>query len=1610
MIKKQWFVFTVLVTALCFNSSVFSQTIIYVDSSATGLNNGQSWQNAYKNLDSAIVHASGFTANDSIKIAKGTYRPSHIPGGVSTGDARDVAFYISFNGILSGGYSPGGTVLNHYIYPTILSGDIGVKGDSLDNTYHVLVVKSPSVKIDGLTITGGNANGADSLQTGTGNIPRFNGGGIYFMNGAANLQEIIAESNYGFYGGAFYNNASTLTMTNAVFGYNSASRGGALYNSPSSTCNLNNVVAFGNFADDMGGAIVDDNANQYVFDNCTFVQNFVNINFAGAIYNIMSSATSTINNSLFSGNYIFGDPSVTTDYGSDLADSGTNGHANYCILQAYYAGQNDITATDAGLANINNPKGPDNVWGTKDDGLSITVQSPAFKNGGNGTINYDITGAVRNLATGFDIGAYEISPCGQITGRVIYVDSTATGTGSGSSWANAFTSLQAAVTLVYLGCADTIKVAAGTYSPSAYLRGSTDDQSGYGYAFQLRSDMAIIGGYPNGGSSTTDPSTHKAILSNSFGRVLFAGNVSNILLRGLYIENGNVNGSSTDVFTVNGISYPLADGGGLAVHNGSVTIDHCHFTGNTAAYSGGAIRIGNSKVKIDSCYFDANRAFNEGGAVFIDVTDTASAITNCIFTNNTSNYYGGGLAVANAPAGLSITNSRFTGNKTTYTGGNIIGGGALESRDATVLTINKCIFDSNASFEGGALNFNGNSRNNILNSYFLNNTSSRDGGAICNEGIAAYLFNCIFSANSAAGTGGALFLDDNTNIEFSTLIHNTAATSGGAIQAIPGSVVLNSIFWANSVAGDTLAATANVTGISTSNCSIGLNPNFVNINNILGPDGILGTTDDGLKLPLESPLVNQGQGGYDTTFYNKDITGGPRNLSGAPDLGPYEIDFCGLSAFVNNTIYVDSSAVAGNRTGRDWANAFTDFQIALNAYGRGCGIDTIKVAKGTYHPSVGSGFSIPNDITLLGGYPAGGGVRDYRHNETILSGGDHVISITNLTHEIIDGFTLKDGQAGNSHGGGVYADNSVIDVRNTIFKNNSENGAYFNNCTGKVTNCIFANNQTYFGGGGVYNSGSSVEYDNCLFYKNTADGAWGGGVFINNTSIAVPSFHNSTFYGNNASWGGGIFSGVPPSVSNCLFWNNYSSNRSPDSTAYDIYEGTVNPQKLAFSLLQYKPTNSPQGTHCIYAVTPAFADSTNPKGPDNTWGTTDDGLRQTGSSYAINNGSNDSIPAGLVTDITGATRINSGVVDIGAYEYDCGFSNFTNSLVPIGSAEVVSDTFNTCGTWQFMSSTTDPSKYIIDVDPNGNANFSPVQIKIDVTNTQLHIATDGSGDTTALAYRMVSIDAPGQYPVNGGIKIRIYYDPAELDTLPGAIHYWFKHTAHDKSTVLTDLSSDTLLNEVPILPSSYGIINGIHYVEFDSLTSFSTFGYLGATRNGALPLQFLSFTAQWSAMDKVVLLNWVTAEESNVKSFEVERSVNGNVWYKQDGLSASQSPAQSHSYNWIDTHPLPGLSYYRIKQIDNDGRSTFSIIRKVDISNETSAFEILPNPAKNIATIKLAHLTPVINYAVTDATGRTIQKGVFYNTNTISISLINQATGIYYVTINNKTQKLAVSK
>lgn len=98
------------------------------------------------------------------------------------------------------------------------------------------------------------------------------------------------------------------------------------------------------------------------------------------------------------------------------------------------------------------------------------------------------------------------------------------------------------------------------------------------------------------------------------------------------------------------------------------------------------------------------------------------------------------------------------------------------------------------------------------------------------------------------------------------------------------------------------------------------------------------------------------------------------------------------------------------------------------------------------------------------------------------------------------------------------------------------------------------------------------------------------------------------------------------------------------------------------------------------------------------------------------------------------------------------------------------------------------------------------------------------------------------------------------------------------------------------------------------------------TVDGALPIELISFTG--TIIDKRnVLLKWITASEYNNNYFYIEKSVNGYNWENIKEIPASGFSTQITSYSTVDEYLKSGITYYRLTQVDFDGKQeTFSSI------------------------------------------------------------------------------------
>jgi hypothetical protein len=130
--------------------------------------------------------------------------------------------------------------------------------------------------------------------------------------------------------------------------------------------------------------------------------------------------------------------------------------------------------------------------------------------------------------------------------------------------------------------------------------------------------------------------------------------------------------------------------------------------------------------------------------------------------------------------------------------------------------------------------------------------------------------------------------------------------------------------------------------------------------------------------------------------------------------------------------------------------------------------------------------------------------------------------------------------------------------------------------------------------------------------------------------------------------------------------------------------------------------------------------------------------------------------------------------------------------------------------------------------------------------------------------------------------------------------------------------------------------------------------------NVILPLNFLSFDAVRAG--GVVLLNWKTSNEVNVKGFRVQRSGNGADWTDLGFVGAHGGTGQA-SYGYTDEDPAEGRNYYRIAEQDLDGKLTYTGIRVVQMDDGSSlSATIFPIPSST--TITITTYSPVDEQAV----------------------------------------------
>lgn len=181
--------------------------------------------------------------------------------------------------------------------------------------------------------------------------------------------------------------------------------------------------------------------------------------------------------------------------------------------------------------------------------------------------------------------------------------------------------------------------------------------------------------------------------------------------------------------------------------------------------------------------------------------------------------------------------------------------------------------------------------------------------------------------------------------------------------------------------------------------------------------------------------------------------------------------------------------------------------------------------------------------------------------------------------------------------------------------------------------------------------------------------------------------------------------------------------------------------------------------------------------------------------------------------------------------------------------------------------------------------------------------------------------------------------------------------------------------------------------------------------NITLPIELLSFTASLTNKKKV-LLEWITASETNNDYFTIERTKEGITYETVGKMNGADNSSMTLYYSMLDENPYLGISYYRLKQTDYDGKFEYSPLVAVNIEGLEIVI-IYPNPANTeLEYLISSSEADDVEVLIIDAGGKRVLK----NTEKINkgltkkrLNIANLSSGNYILQIathNNKiTQK-----
>lgn len=176
-----------------------------------------------------------------------------------------------------------------------------------------------------------------------------------------------------------------------------------------------------------------------------------------------------------------------------------------------------------------------------------------------------------------------------------------------------------------------------------------------------------------------------------------------------------------------------------------------------------------------------------------------------------------------------------------------------------------------------------------------------------------------------------------------------------------------------------------------------------------------------------------------------------------------------------------------------------------------------------------------------------------------------------------------------------------------------------------------------------------------------------------------------------------------------------------------------------------------------------------------------------------------------------------------------------------------------------------------------------------------------------------------------------------------------------------------------VLKSEAGVYNKVFlYKDANLLATSSNRVLMIVPQQLPLPVTLSAFNVV--KQNSAAVINWKTSSEINANKFEIERSIDGVSFEVIGTVTVAGFINADKNYQFTDMEPVAGTNYYRLKQIDQDGKFVYSAIRMIVFEDITFNVNLKPNPSNGVFTVNLPVTRDVIQFNVFDSKGILIQK------------------------------------